>query len=285
MSATPPATGTPPPTREANNRGGRGNNNRNRAAPRRAGSNVNTFKGTIKEMNGHVFQCHGESNEKNQFARTIEELSNYVGLNFKHHPDDIKKMIQNMVDTTLSPPTDPTTNATQTQTLIWTKEVDLYVKRKETYSSNKCALYSVVWGQCSPTMQARVKTEPTYSTTHENNDSLELMNSIKGISYKFESQKNIYLSLDNAKAAYYTYRQGREETDSEFAANFGNIVKVIEHYGGQVHEDKATLLAELKTSTGDATITIDTATGSATDCRRRRHKKKEMPWNGHVTTR
>jgi hypothetical protein len=211
-------------------------------------------------MNGHVFQCHGESNEKNQFARTIEELSNYVGLYFKHHPDDIKKMIQNMVDTTLSPPTDPVAGATQTQTLIWTKEVDLYVKRKETYSPNKCALYSVVWGQCSPTMQARVKTEPTYTVTHENNDSLALMNSIKGISYKFESQKNIYLSLDNAKAAYYTYRQGRDETDSEFAANFGNIVKVIEHYGGQVQEDKATLLEELKTSTGDATITVDTAT-------------------------
>jgi hypothetical protein len=95
---------------------------------------------------------------------------------------------------------------------------------------------------------------------HDDNDSLALLNSIKGIAYKFESQKNIYLSLDNAKAAYYTYRQGREETDSEFAANFGNITKVIEHYGGQVHEDSATLLEELKTSTGDATITINTAT-------------------------
>lgn len=105
-----------------------------------------------------------------------------------------------------------------------------------------------------------MKTEPTYATMHDDNDSLALLNSIKGIAYKFESQKNIYLSLDNAKAAYYTYRQGREETDSEFAANFGNITKVIEHYGGQVHEDSATLLEELKTSTGDATITINTAT-------------------------
>jgi hypothetical protein len=153
MSATPPADNPPPATPNAA-RGNRNNRDqRNRGTQRRA-VNTNAFKGTIKEMNGHVFQCHGESNEKNQFARTVEELSNYVGLHFKHNPDDIKKMIQNMADTVLTPPNDPAANASQTLTLIWSKEVDLYVKKKDTYKTNKCALYSVVWGQCSTNMQA-----------------------------------------------------------------------------------------------------------------------------------
>jgi hypothetical protein len=153
MSATPPADNPPPATQNAA-RGNRNNRDqRNRGTQRRT-VNTNVFKGTIKEMNGHVFQCHGESNEKNQFARTVEELSNYVGLHFKHNPDDIKKMIQNMADTVLTPPNDPAANASQTLTLIWSKEVDLYVKKKDTYKTNKCALYSVVWGQCSTNMQA-----------------------------------------------------------------------------------------------------------------------------------
>ena len=74
--------------RNQNRRNGR-NNNRN--APRVR--NTSTFKGKVPEMNGHVFQCHGEATEKNQFASTMEELSSYVGLHFKHHPADIKRMI------------------------------------------------------------------------------------------------------------------------------------------------------------------------------------------------
>jgi hypothetical protein len=35
-------------------------------------------------------------------------------------------------------------------------------------------------------------------------DSLALINVIKGIAYKFESQKNMYLALDGAKHAFYT---------------------------------------------------------------------------------
>jgi hypothetical protein len=37
----------------------------------------------------------------------------------------------------------------------------------------------------------------------EVDDSLMLIKVIKGIAYKFESQKNIYLVLNNAKCAYY----------------------------------------------------------------------------------
>ena len=141
MSATPPADNPPPATLNAA-RGNRNNRDqRNRGTQRRA-VNTNAFKkGTIKEMNGHVFQCHGESNEKNQFARTVEELSNYVGLHFKHNPDDIKKMIQNMADTVLTPPNDPAANASQTLTLIWSKEVDLYIKKKDTYKARPTSVH------------------------------------------------------------------------------------------------------------------------------------------------
>ena len=34
-------------------------------------SNTNTFKGTLTDMNGHVFQCYGEATEKNQFDEEL----------------------------------------------------------------------------------------------------------------------------------------------------------------------------------------------------------------------
>jgi hypothetical protein len=81
-----------------NNRNRRNNGRNSRRTPRPA-NNVNTFTGTVTEMNGQVFQCYGEATEKNQFARTMEELNSYVGLHFKNHPADIKKMIKTLEDT------------------------------------------------------------------------------------------------------------------------------------------------------------------------------------------
>jgi hypothetical protein len=33
-----------------------------------------TFKGANSDMNGHTFQCHGESTHASQFTRTCKEL-------------------------------------------------------------------------------------------------------------------------------------------------------------------------------------------------------------------
>ena len=72
---------------------------------------------------------------------------------------------------------------------------------------------------------------------------------IKGIAYKFESQKNIYLALDNAKCAFYAYKQRPDETNANCMLKFKNTIEVIEHYGGTLGEDNALILKELK-STG-----------------------------------
>ena len=52
-------------------RGGRGTrrlNNRNRVV----------FKGSIDGMKGNVFQCFGESPDKQQYTKTVEALSGYI---------------------------------------------------------------------------------------------------------------------------------------------------------------------------------------------------------------
>ena len=40
-------------------------------------------------MNGHVFQCYGETTEKNQYNRTVDELEIHVGAQFKTNAMDI----------------------------------------------------------------------------------------------------------------------------------------------------------------------------------------------------
>jgi hypothetical protein len=52
-------------------------------------------------------------------------------------------------------------------------------------------------------MQAKIKSDKLYNSMHEEDDSLQLLKMIKGIAYNFESQKNIYLVLDNVKCDFY----------------------------------------------------------------------------------
>ena len=160
-SATGASTGN---NRNQNKRNNNYQNGRNghRNDPRIR--NTSTFEGTVPETNRHVFQCHSEATQKNHFTCSMEELDNYVGLHFKHHPADIQKMIRSMNNTTIAIPKDHEEKASKTRIRIWEKEVDLYMKRQELYNSNKRALYSVIWGQCSEAMEAKIKYDNSYDT-------------------------------------------------------------------------------------------------------------------------
>ena len=39
----------------------------------------------LKEMNGHIFTCHGETMNKTQFKHTCEELERYCTIHMKSH--------------------------------------------------------------------------------------------------------------------------------------------------------------------------------------------------------
>ena len=132
-------------------------------------------------MNGHVFQCYGEATKRNQFARTTDKLDSYVGLHFKHYPMDIKKMIKEMNDVNISPPKDHEESAGKTEVKIWEKEIaeiEMYFTRPEKYN---CALYSVIWNQCSQAMQTKLKSNELFPEIDANSNSLSLLLEIRGI--------------------------------------------------------------------------------------------------------
>ena len=84
-------------------------------------------------MNGHVFQCYGETSNKNQFNRTVEELDGYIGINLKHS-EDVKKMVKKMKDTVIAMPVDRKDDASKTELKFWDEMIENYVKRIDTYA-------------------------------------------------------------------------------------------------------------------------------------------------------
>jgi hypothetical protein len=67
----------------------------------------------------------------------------YVGRTYRYR-SDIRLAIENLVMPVLDIPNVPPTSASKTETRIWEKEVDEYVKPKMYLQENTKTLYSLV---------------------------------------------------------------------------------------------------------------------------------------------
>ena len=263
MTETAPNTTDTAPAPNRNNRNNRNRYNRSSGTPRTAPRipRVSTFKGSTPEMNGHVFECHGEGTEQKQFAKTVEELQHYANKNLKQ-TNDLSTLFKKLEKPTIPLPRNLDTDEMKNSLLsrIWEKEVDFYVKRKVTLEDNMQALFSIVWGQCSDAMQAKLTGLSTYESIEEECDCAKLLKEIKGITFKFEAQRNPYFALDDAMIKYFTYYQMPGDSNAEHLKTFQSLVEVIEYYGGSVVNEHALLSYELAKK--DPTRTVENCTGS-----------------------
>jgi hypothetical protein len=136
-----PATpdNSPAPTNQHDPAGGRGRGNRNRNRGNRNGQRkpaatnqkTSVFKGNTEAMNGHVFQCHGEKVDRQQFTKTVKALEAHINKTFEV-PQDIAPICATFTLPMLSPP--PNLSATEykedmAKKMIWETKMKTYLKR------------------------------------------------------------------------------------------------------------------------------------------------------------
>ena len=226
---------------------GRGNRNRNQGGNTinsQKGNNNNkngqAFKGNTDGMKGNVFQCYGETTDRQQFTKTLGVLSEYINKTFTY-PQDVASVCTNFK---LTPPTQPKDltdeeyEKNKTKKMIWETQVKSYVKRLETLESNSRAIYAIVWGQCSTMMQSKLESLPEYEHKNKNCDCEWIIHEIQGITHRFDSTRNIFISLDDAWSLFYAYRQGSDQSLHDFLKDFQCLVQVLEHYGAVFGHEK-----------------------------------------------
>jgi hypothetical protein len=100
-----------------------------------------------------------------------------------------------------------------------------------------------------------------FETKSHKSDCVWILREIKGITYRFEGQRYIYLSLNNARTSYYAYTQGAEDSISSYLQHFRSLVEVLEHYGGAIGKDPGLLdaTAAVSADADDATKRLKTA--------------------------
>jgi len=166
-----------------------------------------TFKGNTEEMNGHVFQCFNECEDKKYFSKTVEALGEYIAKKLKY-PGNMVSLTKDFVRLVIPKPTELEVSETNRLVIaIWEKKVPAYCTRTDYLNSNLKTAYAVIWGKCSEAMKAKLTSFYDFETKSHESDCVWILKEIKGITYCFEGQRYIYLSLDNARTSYYGRRR------------------------------------------------------------------------------
>jgi len=190
------------------------------------------FEGRCEELRGFIYDC-SDARQADIFTKTTKEVAEYAGRTCKYSAD-IRKAIETLENTTIVPPAEPGNNATDTEKRIWEKKVDTYVKRESIYEQNLETMYSVILGQCSDAMRAKLESQDEFERIADESDAVELLKLIKGIAFNFQSQKYPVQSVQETIRHFYLLRQDKQMTCQAYLELFTNSKDVVEHCGGLI---------------------------------------------------
>src|SRR5210317_518172 len=172
-----------------NNNNNRSNNN-NRNNKYNNNFNKNNYKGKrgqIDELGNNFFDV-GSSD---QFERTTRTLADYVG---KKYGGSMRYVIENHKKKNIKYPADLPDNATRTETPIYEEEIKRVVIKKNDNDEKLEKIYSIIWGQCTASMKAKLKTLSDYEEIKEDLDTIRLLINIKKKCYNSQD-KNMHHQL------------------------------------------------------------------------------------------
>jgi len=129
---------------------------------------------------------------------------------------------------------------------MFSKDLDTFVKRESTYRQNKATLYSLIWGQCTEAMRAKLEAVDGFEDASTESDRIALLRLIQQATYEFESQRNPYLAVYTAIKQSHNLFQRHSTPCDTYLENMQNQLHVVEHCGGRVGNHSALLELALK---------------------------------------
>jgi hypothetical protein len=89
---------------------------------------------------------------------------------------------------------------------IFKAQIQQFVKREDSYVSNKGKAYALLWQQCTRTMQDKIQARSDFSKSIEN-DPIKILNAIEEHALSYEEKKYDMSSVSNALRQLYSMIQ------------------------------------------------------------------------------
>ena len=110
--------------------------------------------GSIEELSDVVFDCEDGKQSAN-FEELLDKLAVYLGGKFEHG-GEVLVMVKALEAKKLKKPDPVDKNADEVDKAIWTLDLAAWVKKRNKIDDNMKRGYSIVWGQCSEYMKAKL---------------------------------------------------------------------------------------------------------------------------------
>ena len=202
------------------------------------------FEGHCEELAGHIYDYAGPKQAEDQYTKTMHEICEYIGRNYKQGTD-AKIALEMLAVPSFPEPADPLKDATQTRCRIWEKEVDEYIKKGLLLTENLKTAYSLLYRQCSEAMRAKLESRPNHAAIKAPADAIGLLENIRTVMFQFQAQRYAPLALHEAKQRFYMLTQDKHSMCQEYYEMFKNNIDVLEYCEGTVGDDPGLIDAEL----------------------------------------
>jgi hypothetical protein len=187
------------------------NSNRNSSLAESAPSEVK-FAGRCEELKGKVCDC-SDFSQADGYTKTTKEIAEYVG---RVYSADTRTLVEALMLPTFVYPSDPAATATKTEKRKWQKRVDSLVTKEDRFEEDLKKVYSIIWGQCTKFLRAKLEAKDGYSTMKVDYNTIELLKSIKDWVFKFSDQKNVNHVLHEALRKFYLTTQDKNSNVQDY---------------------------------------------------------------------
>ena len=225
------------------NRGNRGNRNNNRSNNGRNGSSASSrFDGREASLRGHIYDFAEEQNPQ-QFVKTTEEVTNWVGREYKEYTKEFVEAVRNLELDDPDEPDDPVDPNDRVAVKKWELALLKYSKKKDAIENFKAGLYAIVYGQCTNAMESRLKSHANFEAAQGNGIALLLL--IQQLMCSFEELRYPVDARHDLKKQFFSMKQGGMDL-KDYWNKFTTLVTVLDSVGITIPDE--VLINEIATA-------------------------------------
>lgn len=143
----------------------------------------------------------------NSYTVTTEEIAECIGRTYKLG-NYVKRAIETMAPITIPRPTAPAADANgdvdPVDAKIFKQEILGCVKKKELIQSGMHNAYSLIYGQASEGIRAKIEGMQNHQAISEAGDPIDLLKEIRSVMFQFQTTKCSPHAIHDCKQRLYT---------------------------------------------------------------------------------
>lgn len=189
------------------------------------------FRGDHEQLKGHVYTYDANA-RPNQYDKTTEKIRDWAKKELAFSMD-IWRSIKNLQEPdckTWKPkfPEDPKDDEAKSE---YTEELKEYMIRKRTYVNNKAKVFTVVLGQCSESMKAKLEGQEDWESIYDAHNLVELLKGVKAWMLNQQGARSPVMATYSSLAAIFRLKQARHEDLVEYRKRYTAATQVLDHVG------------------------------------------------------